>query len=48
MIWLYCVKTKCVEDHVEAIDYENAYFNEKYYLKGLKDGKNYGLVEPEA
>lgn len=30
--------TKCVEDYVETIDYENAYFNEKYYLNGLKDG----------
>lgn len=29
---------KCVEDYVETIDYENAYFNEKYYLNGLKDG----------
>ena len=30
--------TKCVEDYAETIDYENAYFNEKYYLNGLKDG----------
>lgn len=29
---------KCVEEYVETIDYENAYFNEKYYLNGLKDG----------
>ena len=29
---------KSVEDYVETIDYENAYFNEKYYLNGLKDG----------
>ena len=29
---------KCVEDYVETIDYENAYFNEKYYLNVLKDG----------
>ena len=30
--------SKSVEDYVETIDYENAYFNEKYYLNGLKDG----------
>ena len=30
--------TKSVEEYVETIDYENAYFNEKYYLNGLKDG----------
>ena len=29
---------KSIEDYVETIDYENAYFNEKYYLNGLKDG----------
>ena len=30
--------SKSVEEYVETIDYENAYFNEKYYLNGLKDG----------
>ena len=30
--------TKSIEQYVETIDYENAYFNEKYYLNGLKDG----------
>lgn len=30
--------TKAIEQYVETIDYENAYFNEKYYLNGLKDG----------
>ena len=30
--------SKSVEDYVKTIDYENAYFNEKYYLNGLKDG----------
>lgn len=30
--------TKSVEDYVDTIDYGNAYFNEKYYLNGLKDG----------
>ena len=30
--------SKSVEDYVETIDYENAYFNEKYYLNALKDG----------
>ena len=29
---------KTIEEYVEVIDYENAYFNEKYYLNGLKDG----------
>ena len=29
---------KAIEQYVETIDYENAYFNEKYYLNGLKDG----------
>jgi len=29
---------KKVEDYVETIDYQNAYFNKKYYLNGLKDG----------
>ena len=38
---LYKIKdsiSKSVEEYVETIDYENAYFNEKYYLNGLKDG----------
>lgn len=30
--------SKAIEEYVETIDYENAYFNEKYYLNGLKDG----------
>lgn len=29
---------KSLEDYIECINYENAYFNEKYYLNGLKDG----------
>lgn len=29
---------KYLEDYIESINYENAYFNEKYYLNGLKDG----------
>lgn len=29
---------KSLEDYIESINYENAYFNEKYYLNGLKDG----------
>ena len=30
--------SESIEEYVEIIDYENAYFNEKYYLNGLKDG----------
>jgi len=30
--------SKAIEEYVEAIDYENSYFNQKYYLNGLKDG----------
>ena len=29
---------KIIENYVEAINYENSYFTEKYYLNGLKDG----------
>ena len=29
---------KSLEDYIDSINYENAYFNEKYYLNGLKDG----------
>lgn len=29
---------KSLEDYIESINYENSYFNEKYYLNGLKDG----------
>lgn len=27
-----------IEDYVDSIDYQNSYFNEKYYFEGLKDG----------
>ena len=36
--WLKENIQKSIEDYVEAIDYEGAYFCKKYYLTGLKDG----------
>ena len=36
--WLKGNIKRALEDYIEAIDYEGAYFCKKYYLTGLKDG----------
>ena len=36
--WLKESIIKLLEDYIETIDYEGAYFYKKYYLAGLKDG----------